>query len=77
MKNIEHYFGTPEAAARMEVVWHSWPFRIVVGRVAVDRAWSASRCTSCHQRIADFDSEGAYRAWLDAEHDDGTVSFEG
>lgn len=72
MKNLEHYFGTPEAASRMEVVWHSWPFHI-----AVDRARSASRCTSCHQRIADFDSEDAYRAWLDAEYDDGTVSFEG
>lgn len=72
MKNLEHYFGTPEAAARMEVVWYCWPFRIVVGR-----ARSASRCTSCHQRIADFDSEDAYRAWLDAEYDDGTVLFEG
>lgn len=71
MTNWEHYFGTPEAASHMGVAWYSWPFRIVVcctGRM--------SKCTCHHQHIAGFDTEDAFRAWLNAEYDDGTIAFE-
>lgn len=71
MTNWEHYFGTPEAASHMEVIWYSWPFCI-----AVYRTKRMSRCTCSQQRIADFDTEEMFRTWLNAEYDDGTIVFE-
>lgn len=69
--NWEYYFGTPERAAGMEVVWHSWPIMIVVYRSS-----PMSACTCCHQIVAQFRAPEEYRAWLDAEYDDGTIVFE-
>ena len=71
MTNWARYFGTPEAASHTEVVWHSWPFRI-----SVSVAGQMSACTCKHRPVADFDTEGAFRAWLGAEYDDGTIVFE-
>lgn len=71
MTNWDHYFGTPERAAGMEVVFHSWPVTIVVYRSGRMSA------ATCHRElIARFSSPEEYRAWLDAEYDDGTIVFE-
>lgn len=71
MTNWEHYFGSPEAAAHMEVVWGSWPISITVYS---SRPFSSLTCE--HRLVASFHNEEEYRAWLVAEYDDGTVRFE-
>lgn len=46
MTNWEHFFGTPERAAQMEVEFQSWPF------IIVKRTSRMSACTSSHQLVA-------------------------
>ena len=73
MTNWERYFGTPEAAMRMEVrmLRDGRRFRI-----------KASECnpfTSCafeSRLVRDFASWGEYVDWLNAEYDDGTIRFD-
>lgn len=71
MTNWEHYFGTPEKAARMDVRFDSWPSRVRVNRV--ERF--SDQTISCRFVTHDMTPE-EYRAWLDAEYDDGTIIFE-
>ena len=70
MTNWERYFGTPERTASTEVVWHSWPIAIVVYETR-----QMSSCTCNHRLVARLDTPEEYRAWLDAEYDDGTIVF--
>lgn len=72
MTNWEFYFGTPARAYGTEVVFHSWPFSIVVCRTH-----RMSSCTASREHVASFREERDYRAWLDAEHDDGTIRWDG
>ena len=60
MTNWEHYFGTPEAAMRMEVRECN-PFTTC----AFESRW-----------VLDFASWGEYQDWLNAEYDDGTIKWE-
>lgn len=71
MTNLEHYFGTPESAARMEVEWQCFPVRILVYEVR-----RASEFTTSSQLVRRFDSADEYRAWLSDEYDNGTIVFE-
>lgn len=71
MTNWEHYFGTPEKAARMDVRFDSWPSRVSVDRVVRINDQTCSRRCTVHDMTPD-----EYRAWLDAEYDDGTIVFE-
>ena len=68
MTNWERYFGTPEAAMRMEVCVSPWPLR-----VAVSECDPHAGCALSARRVKDFGSWGAYPDWLRAEYDDGTV----
>ena len=71
MTNHEHYFGTPEAASRMEVRFLCRPIRVEV--------WAAEPMTTVATRrriIKDFTGVRDYPAWLEAEYDDGTIVFE-
>lgn len=71
MTNHEHYFGTPEAASRMEVRFLCHPIRVEV--------WAAepmTTVTTSRRIIKDFTGVRDYLAWLEAEYDDGTIVFE-
>ena len=71
MTNHEHYFGTPEAASRMEVCFLCYPIRVQV--------WVTepmTEVTARSQIIKDFTGVRDYLAWLESEYDDGTIVFE-
>ena len=71
MTNHEHYFGTPEAASRMEVRFSSHPIRVT--------AWVTkpmAMVTTHSQIIKEFTGVRDYLSWLEAEYDDGTIVFE-
>lgn len=71
MTNHEHYFGTPEAASRMEVRFRCHPIRVTV--------WVTkpmTMITTESQIIKEFVGVGDYLAWLESEYDDGTIVFE-
>ena len=71
MTNHEHYFGTPEAASRMEVRFFCCPIRVMV--------WVTepmSKATTSSRIIREFNGVPGYLAWLESEYDDGTVIFE-
>lgn len=71
MTNHEHYFGTPEAASRMEVRFLCHPIRVEV--------WAAEPMMTVTMRrriIKDFTGVRDYLAWLESEYDDGTIVFE-
>ena len=71
MTNHEHYFGTPEAASRMEVRFLSHPIRV--------RVWVTEPMTTVtthSQIIRDFTGVRDYLAWLESEYADGTIVFE-
>lgn len=71
MTNHEHYFGTPEAASRMEVRFSSHPIRVTV--------WVTkpmTMVTTHSQIIKEFTGVRDYLSWLESEYDDGTVIFE-
>lgn len=70
MTNHEHYFGTPEAAARMEVRFSCYPIRVEV--------WVTKPMTTVttqSQIIKGFVGVRDYLAWLESEYDDGTIVF--
>lgn len=71
MTNWERYFGTPEAAMRMDVRFESWPFMI-----EVHEAGRISSCTTKRRLLARFYAEDDYLEWLRAEHDDGTIRWD-
>lgn len=71
MTNWEHYFGTPEKAARMEVRVECWPSRVSIRKVERFNDQTCSRIYIAHDMTHE-----EYRAWLDAEYDDGTIVFE-
>lgn len=71
MTNLGRYFGTPEAASRMEVRFKSHPIRVSV--------WVTepmSKATTSSRIIREFNGVPGYLAWLEAEYDDGTIVFE-
>lgn len=71
MTNHEHYFGTPEATARMEVLFLCHPIRVQV--------WVTEPMTTVTTRsqiIKDFTGVRDYLSWLESEYDDGTIVFE-
>lgn len=71
MTNWEHYFGTPEKAARMDVRFDSWPSRASVYKVG-----RCSDQTVSRRVVAKDMTPDEYRAWLDSEYDDGTIVFD-
>lgn len=73
MKNWERYFGTPEAAMRMEVsmLRDGRRFRIVVSECNPFTAYALES-----RLVRDFKSWGEYLDWLNAEYDDGTIKWE-
>lgn len=73
MKNWERYFGTPEAAMRMEVRMLSDGRRF---RITVSKCNPFTTCAFESRRVRDFASWGEYLDWLNAEYDDGTIKWE-
>lgn len=71
MTNHEHYFGTPEATARMEVLFLCHPIRV---QVLVTEPMTT--VTTRSQIIKDFTGVRDYLSWLESEYDDGTIVFE-
>lgn len=73
MTNWERYFGTPEAAMRMEVsmLRDGRRFRIVVSECN-----PFTTCAFELRLVRDFKSWGEYLDWLNAEYDDGTIKWE-
>lgn len=74
MKNWERYFGTPEAAMRMEVRMLSEGRRF---RITVSKCNPFTACAFESRRVRDFASWGEYLDWLRAEYDDGTIRWDG
>lgn len=73
MTNWERYFGTPEAAMRMEVRMLRDGRRF---RIAVSECNPFTTCMFESRRVRDFASWGEYMDWLNAEYDDGTIRFD-
>lgn len=73
MTNWERYFGTPDAAMRMEVrmLRDGRRFRIAVSEC---NPFTARMFES--RWVRDFASWGEYQDWLNAEYDDGTIKWE-
>lgn len=71
MTNHEHYFGTPEAASRMEVRFLCHPIRV---QVLVTEPMTT--VTTHSQIIKYFTGVRDYLAWLESEYDDGIIIFE-
>lgn len=73
MTNWERYFGSPEAAMRMEVRMLRDGRRF---RIAVSECNPFTACAFASRRVRDFCSWGEYLDWLRAEYDDGTIRWE-
>lgn len=73
MTNWERYFGTPDAAMRMEVRMLRDGRRF---RIAVSECNPFTTCMFESRRVRDFASWGEYVDWLNAEYDDGTIRFD-
>ena len=73
MTNWERYFGTPEAAMRMEVSMLREGRRF---RIAVRECNPFTTCMFESRWVRDFSSWGEYLDWLNAEYDDGTIRFD-
>ena len=73
MTNWERYFGTPEAAMRMEVRMVRDGRRF---RIKVSECNPYTTCAFESRLVRDFASWGEYLDWLRAEHDDGTIRFD-
>lgn len=71
MTNWERYFGTPDRAMCMEVRVTPWPLAIAVNEVDPHTG-----CAKSSRMVVRFASWDEYRAWLNAEHDAGTVWWE-
>lgn len=74
MTNWERYFGTPEAAMRMDVRMLCDGRRF---RIAVSECNPFTSCAFESRRVRDFASCGEYLDWLRAEYDDGTIRWDG
>lgn len=64
MTNWEHYFGTPERAARMDVEFYAIPAMVIVKRE--ERAGD----TATLRVVARFYSNADYLEWLKAEREE-------
>lgn len=73
MNNWEQYFGTPEAAMRMEVSMLREGRRF---RIEVSECNPSTTCAFESRWVRDFASWGEYLDWLNAEYDDGTIKWE-
>lgn len=73
MTNLERYFGSPEAAMRMEVRMLRDGRRF---RIAVSEFNPFTACAFESRLVRDFASWGEYLDWLRAEYDDGTIRWE-
>lgn len=73
MTNWERYFGTPEAAMRMEVSMLRDGRRF---RIVVSERNPFTTCAFESRLVRDFKSWGEYLDWLNAEYDDGTIKWE-
>ena len=74
MTNLARYFGTPEAALRMEVRMRRDGRRF---HILVSECNPCTKCAFESRWVRDFASWGEYLDWLRAEYDDGTIAFEG
>lgn len=63
MTNWEHYFGTPERAALMDVEFHA-----ILAMLAVNRVEHING-RPVHVLVAWFNSFEEYTAWLKAEYE--------
>lgn len=72
MTNWERYFGSPEAAMRMEVRMMRDGRRLIV----VDEVDPHTRCAKHSRHVGEFASFEEYAAWLHAEYDDGTIRWD-
>ena len=73
MTNWERYFGSPEAAMRMEVRMLRDGRRF---RIAVSECNLFTACAFESRLVRDFASWGEYLDCLRAEYDDGTIRWE-
>ena len=73
MKNWERYFGTPEAAMRMEVRMMRDGRRF---RIAVSECNPSPHARSNRAGCGTSPRGGEYQDWLNAEYDDGTIKWE-
>lgn len=73
MTNWERYFGTPEAAMRMEVRMMRDGQRFYI---AVSECNPYTKCAFESRTVRDFRTWGEYLDWLKAEYDDGTIRWE-
>ena len=73
MTNLEKYFGTPNAAMRMEV---HMLYRLGRLRIAVYVCNPYTKLTFESHFVKDFFSWDEYRNWLQAEYDDGTIRWD-
>lgn len=73
MTNWERYFGSPEAAMRMEVRMLRDVRRF---RIAVSECSPFTACAFESRLVRYFASWGEYLDWLKAEYDDGTIRWE-
>lgn len=73
MTNLEKYFGTPEAAMRMEVRMQHSCGRL---RIAVYECNPFTKLAFESHFVKDFTSWDEYLNWLRAEYDDGTIRWD-
>lgn len=73
MTNWERYFGTPEAAMRMNVSVRRDPRRF---RIDVFECNPFTPCMFEKRHVRELCSWGDYLDWLRAEYDDGTIRWE-
>lgn len=68
MTNWERYFGSPEAAMRMEVRMMRDGRRF---KISLSECNPFTTCAFASSWVRDFGSWGEYLDWLKAEYDDG------
>lgn len=73
MTNLERYFGTPEAAMRMEVRMLRDGWRL---KISLSECNPFTTCAFESRWVRDFASWDEYMDWLKAEYDDGTIRWE-
>lgn len=73
MTNWERYFGSPEAAMRMEVRMMRDGRRL---KISLSECNPFATCAFESRWVRDFASWDEYMDWLKAEYDDGTIRWE-
>lgn len=73
MTNWERYFGSPEAAMRMEVCMLRDGRRL---KISLSECNPFTTCAFESRWVRDFASWDEYMDWLKAEYDDGTIRWE-